>query len=138
MGKENLIQYRSSLTPEERRERAVVAGKASGIARRKRREMRNILSDFMGADVTEPQLFQLLEDAGLPTTQEAAICFAAVKKAQTGDIEACRFVRDTLGERPAAGLTMMAYSGDNTFDRIDLSLLSNDELMVLAAGVNTE
>lgn len=132
MGKENLVQYKDSSTPEERRERASRAGVASGVARRKRKMMRDVFNDLMGAGVTELELIEQLANVGLPFTQEAAICYAAVKKAQTGDIEACRFVRDTLGEKPVEGVAIGSLI-DMPVESIDLSMLTDEELRAMIA-----
>lgn len=132
MAIENLIQYKKSLTPDERRERASIAGKASGESRRKRKLMKEMLNDFMSAELTEPELISALEAVGLPHTQEAAICFAAVKKAQKGDIEAARFVRDTLGEKPVEGVALGSLV-DIPMDTIDLSQCTDEELRAMVA-----
>ena len=130
---ENLRPFKKPLTHEEAKEFGRLGGIKSGESRRRRKAMREVLADFMGAELTEPELIDLLEANGLPATQEAAICFAAVKRAQTGDIEACRFVRDTLGEKPVTGVSVMPLSDINVDELSDYDLkhLSNEELQML-------
>lgn len=129
----NLRQYKDPLTPSEAREFGRKGGLASGESRRRRKAMREVLSDLMGAEVTEPEIRSALEAHGLPATQEAAICFAAVKRAQTGDIEACRFVRDTLGEKPPVGLTVspLYELTSEELKECDLSRYSDAELYAM-------
>ncbi|MBQ0134231.1 MAG: hypothetical protein KBS46_03775 [Clostridiales bacterium] len=129
----NLRQYRNPLSPEEARENGRKGGLASGESRRRRKAMRDVLSNLMTAEVTEPELKELLEACGLPATQEAAICFAAVKRAQRGDIEACRFVRDTLGEKPVTGVSVapLYELTAEELKRIDMSQYSDAELLLM-------
>ena len=137
----NLRQYRNPLSPEEARENGRKGGLASGESRRRRKAMREVLSDLMGAEITEPEIRATLEAHGLPATQEAAICFAAVKRAQTGDIEACRFVRDTLGEKPMTGVTVapLYELTAEEMRRIDMSQYSDEELTaIILAGEEAE
>ena len=136
MEKENpLIEYSRSLTPDERREQASRAGLASGEARRKKRLMKDLFSEFMAADVTEPELIEALENAGLPCTQESGIVLAAVKKAQRGDIEAARFIRDTLGEKPVEGMTItagpLADLTPEQRNKLDLKSIPSDVLRAM-------
>lgn len=131
MGKKDLIQFSGRSTPEERRDNAIKAGKASGVARQKRRLMRDVLANIMTVEVTEPEIREKLEQAGLPATHEAAICYAAVIRAGRGDIEAARFVRDTMGEKPAATLAVAPLQ-DVPVSCMDLSKFSDDELRAMA------
>ena len=132
MGKKDLIQFSGRSTPEERRDNAIKAGKASGVARQKRRLMRDVLANILTVEVTEPELRDKLEQSGLPATHEAAICYAAVIRAGRGDIEAARFVRDTMGEKPAAMLAVAPLQ-DVPVSYMDLSKFSDDELRAMAA-----
>ena len=131
--RQNLIQYRGGLSPDEAREYGKKGGVASGKSRRKRQKMREVLKDILSAPVTESDVAQMLEESGLEPTQEAAICLAAVKRARTGDIEACRFIRDTVGEKPVTGVAMTAVEDIDidSIDKYDLSKVSTADLMAL-------
>lgn len=132
MSKTDLIQFSGRSTPEERHENAVKAGMASGVARQKRRLMRDVLANILTVEITEPELREELERAGLPATHESAICYAAIRRAARGDIEAARFVRDTVGEKPMATLAV-APLPDVPISSLDLSKYSDDELRMMAA-----
>lgn len=135
MGKENLIQFSGkSSTPEQRRAIARKAGLASGVARQQRQKLRETLSTMMTSTVTEPELLEALEAAGWPADHQHAIALAAVVRAERGDIEAARFVRDTLGEKPTEALQMSLT--DKPIQAMDLSKLSDEELVALADGLD--
>ena len=135
IGTANLVQYTNpSLSPEERQERARKAGIASGEARRKRRLMRDTLLDILVADIPEDEteMLKALTRAGVPATIQSAICYAAAAKAMKGDVEAGRFVRDSIGERPVDGLAIGSME-DLEMGHVDLSSLSNAQLEALIA-----
>ena len=81
---DNLLPIRSE---KEARERGAKGGKASGIARRKKKTMRELLEIAMELP------------SGDKTTAEA-ITAALLDKALSGDVKAYEVVRDTLGENP--------------------------------------
>lgn len=76
-------EYNASLTPEQRRERARIAGIASGKARRERRtlgeELKAILSDG---------------------DNQERLCMALFQSALKGNYKAFNSLRDTIGEMP--------------------------------------
>ena len=132
MNEQNLMQNRSS-TPEERRANAVKAGVASGEARRRRKQLRTQLSEILAAKPVELELLAALDAAGLDATHEAAMCLAVMARAEAGDIEAARFIRDTIGERPSEKLSLISdYQGH--INELDLSQLTDEELMAIADG----
>ncbi len=130
--KNNLIQFNptySSLTPEERRDRARKAGIASGEARRKKRALRDLLTDMLGAELPEEdEVRNTLETMGVEASQEAAIALAMIQKARKGEVEAARFLRDSSGQKISEGLTLETIEKS---DVIDLSRLSNAELTAM-------
>ena len=77
-------------TPEQRRENARKAGKASGQARRKKKEFREVLEELLTLPSAELEGMTNLE----------AVCVAMLKKAQSGNVYAALFVRDTVGQKP--------------------------------------
>lgn len=128
---DNVSRFNAQRTPEERQELARQAGLASGEARRKRKRLRETLSDVLSAHVTAEDVLAALEGSGFekPTHQEALI-YAAVARAERGDIEAARFVRDTVGERPSEAL-QVAFA-DAPVRAWDLSQMSDDDLQAAA------
>lgn len=104
-------------------------GVASGEAKRKKRTFRELIELVMTMDVDDPEVHAKLTALGLDPTHDMAITMAAVRKAESGDIEATRYLRDTKGEKPTEALQM-------TFDKpvksMDLSKLSDAELEALA------
>lgn len=135
MSVENLIQYSPERsTPEQRRENARKAGLASGVARQKRKKLRDVLGDMMTSHVTEEELRVALETAGYAPTHENAIALAAIIKASHGDIEAARFVRDTLGEKPTESFNLATT--DRPIRSLDLSSYTDAELEAIADGLD--
>ena len=117
MSKSNLVQFNGQ-TPQEARENGRKGGLASGVSRQRKKLLRELFNELLPLEVTEPELRELLESAGLEPTHEAAVCLAAVKRAEKGDIEAARFIRDTRGEKPVRAM--------------DLTQMSDAELEALA------
>ena len=101
---QNLIPN-SERTPTERRENARKAGKASGEARRRKKDMKERLQillsmsikDGKGADVEKIKSFGDLKNKNI--TVEDAILVAMIQKALKGDVQASNFVRDTSGQK---------------------------------------
>ena len=86
---ENLIPT-SERTMEERKELAIKAGKASGKARRKKKELKQLL---------ELALSQPCSD-GSGEDNWTQMCAAIVNKALSGDTKAFESIRDTIGQKP--------------------------------------
>lgn len=125
---QNLIQYNGQ-TPEKARENGRKGGVASGVAKRKKRTFRELIETVMTMEVDDPAIHAKLTELGLDPTHDMAITMAAVHKAETGDIEATRYLRDTKGEKPTEALQM---SIDKPIKAMDLSQLSDAELEALA------
>lgn len=78
-------------------------------------KMRKLVFDAMEAKVTDPELTQSLQEAGLENTYEQAIALAAVQKAAKGDLAAAKFLRDILedyetGHKPVRAMDLQALS----------------------------
>ena len=135
MSYEHLVQYHAERsTPEKRHENAVKAGIASGVARQKRKQLREVIGSMMTAAVTEAELREGLEAAGYAPTYENAIALAAIVRATHGDIEAARFVRDTLGEKPTESYNFSA--SNRPIRSLDLSGYTDEELEAIADGLD--
>lgn len=96
---QNLIPNEAR-TPEERRENARKAGKASGIARRKKRTMREVAEMVATMELKDPKMLSALHAAGFqdPITNEDAAFFGLLRKAQTGDPSAMKLLAEMRGQ----------------------------------------
>ncbi len=86
----NPQNLRPCQTKEEARIRGSAGGKASGIARRRKREFRKVLEELLVMDSSELEGRSNIE----------AICVSLMQKAQAGDVGAATWVRDTAGQKP--------------------------------------
>ena len=88
-----------------------------------------------GQDVltADEYITEVEKKLGLDGTFQSAIDLAQIRKAQVGDTDASRFVRDTVGEKPREGLEI-GNLADRPFETIDLSQMSDAQLRELAAA----
>ena len=129
--------YNASLTPEERKQSASRAGKASGEARRLKRTQADILRQILVLDYTDPERRKLLMQLGLSGNFADAINLSVLEKAAKGDVEAARYMRDTIGEKPREDMQVSVL--DKPVEQLDLSTLSDDELnAIVAHKTNTD
>lgn len=105
---------------------------ASARVRASHRLFKDILKDILSAPLeTEDEKFRALKALGIEhPKQEDAVMLAASQKAMSGDIEAVRFLRDTLGEKPTEAFNMNLTG--KPVKALDLSGLSDQELEALA------
>ena len=130
-GTANLIQNQAGgLTTERAREIGRKGAAASVASRRRRKAMREIMSNIMTCDVSDETLRNMLGAAGIEPTNENAIPFAMINRAAHGDVEAARFVRDTLGEKPTE--TYNLSMDTKPVKSLDLSGLSDEQLEAMA------
>lgn len=122
--------YNDAATPEERAERARKAGKASGEARREYSRLNKLLKEALVLDVRDKLMAERLREMGLEPTNANAIIMASIGKAAAGDVEAARFVRDTVGEKPTEAYQLAVT--DKPIKAMDLSRLTDEELSALA------
>lgn len=133
MARHDIREWQAMRTKAELVENASKAGKASAAARRKHKAFRDVFRDILSLDVTDEKVAETLQSLGLDPSFANAIGLQAIlKAAQTGDIEAARFARDTIGEKPTEALQM---SFDKPVKSMDLSKLSDAELEALAKQV---
>jgi hypothetical protein len=126
----DIRDYNKTLTPAERSESARRAAKASVEARRRYKAMRDCMKAVLLLDVDEPLVKAALAGLGLEPTRQNAIALSTIAKAGTGDIEAARFVRDTIGEKPTEQYNLAV--SDKPIRAIDLSGLTDEEIEALA------
>lgn len=131
MNTENLIPF-SDRTEENQREIRQKGGLKSGAVRRLKKQQREILREILTLEVTEDEGRKLLIARGLAPDVANGINLAVARKALTGDVEATRYIRDTIGEKPREGIEI-GNLDDTPLEYIDLSKLSDDELKAMAA-----
>ena len=127
-----LMEYYSQLSPEQRTEQCRKAGIAGREARRKYRTQRELLSLILSSPIGDKEKAKKLKEAGFPATYGGAMAFAATAKAVDGDIEAARFVRDTVGEKPTESYQMNVT--DKPVKSLDLTQLTDEELEAMVAS----
>ena len=130
-GMQNLIPA-SERSLEEVRENGRKGGLKSGETRRRQKLIRELFNEILPREVSDDELREVLLAEGLPPTYEMAMSYAAIKRAVKGDIEAARFVRDTLGQKPAESLAIAPLL-DRPLHSIDMSKLTDEQLQQLAA-----
>ena len=109
-------------TPEERRRNAAKAGKASGRARRIKRDMREAAQVLLNMKVPKDQtnLLQTMKAMGLKNAEldmNMAILVVAYAKAMLGDIEAARFIRDSAGYDPRTQISEKQFKYQKKHDK---------------------
>lgn len=94
---ENLRPGEHELTVEE----AKKGGRASGEARRRKKNMKECLQLLLSLDVKNPKVREQMAKLGITDeqmTNEMAMMVSAMNKATKGDMQAMNFVRDTSGQ----------------------------------------
>lgn len=101
-GYENIRDANDNRTPEERRELAKKAGKASGQARRRKADFRKTLNLLLTAEIDNEEWKPVLESLGIECTLESALLMAQIKMALAGDTQAAKFVAQYSGQSARA------------------------------------
>lgn len=97
-GYDNIKDANRNRTPNERRELAKIAGKASGRARRRKADFNRTLNMLLTAEIDSPEWQPLLDVLGIDTTLESAMLMAMIKRALDGDVKAAQFVARYAGQ----------------------------------------
>lgn len=95
-------QFKSGL---EAAENGRKGGKASGEVRRKKRSMKSAAKLLLGMGVMDEETSVKLAALGLPEeemTYQMAVLSAMLTEAQSGNVRAAEFLRDSAGESPSA------------------------------------
>ena len=118
-------------TTEEQRMIAQKGGKASGKARKDKREQKQIIMDVLAMPLEEGSVEQITslaaaEGANLSINQ--AIIIQQVKRALKGDTRAAEYLRDTSGQKPSDKVQIDAgVSIDDTIKHIDSYLKGKEK-----------
>ena len=86
-GADNLIPN-SERTPEELREMTRKGGIASGVARRKKANLRKAFETILQAEVASSNVKKQLEELGFDSTNEMALAMVMMQKAMKGNVRA--------------------------------------------------
>ena len=126
---ENLVQNRS-FTPEQRREWAVMGGKASAAKRYQHKRQQEILKDLLRIECDDKEACEALRALGLDETFANAANLQVMRRAMRGDVEALRYIRDTIGEKPTESMQLGVFN--TPVKALDMTKLSDAELEALA------
>ena len=97
-GYENIKDANNNRTPEERRELAKIAGKASGAARRRNADFRNTLNMLLTAEIDNEEWKPVLEALGVECTLESALNMAMIKEGLAGNVKAYEAIAKYSGQ----------------------------------------
>ena len=107
--KENLLKA-EDLTSEQLRERASKAGKASVIAKRRKKTMREALEMLMFKTELPEALKERLRAEGITLDEDMnhqmVITRSLISKAEAGDVQAYQAICAMIGEKPAEKMEM--------------------------------
>jgi hypothetical protein len=125
----NLVQNRST-TPEQRREWASKAGKASAAKRYQHKRQQEILKDLLRIECDDDEACAALKALGLDETFANAANLSVLRRAMKGDVECLRYIRDTIGEKPTESMQLGVFN--TPVKALDMTKLSDAELQALA------
>lgn len=131
-GTPNLIPFAQRPEEEQKRIRSM-GGKASQAKQRRRKTQAEIIRQIMDLTLTPEEGAEKLEALGLDPTWATDANLAVMQKARKGDVEAIRYLRDTIGEKPRDGLEIGNLDGQ-PLSTIDLSTLTDDQLRAMIAA----
>ena len=118
-------------TPEERSANGRQGGVASGEAKRKKKTIRAVMQAMLDCQIPDTEAVEALKALGFEGTFRDGMTRAMLEKALKGDVEAGRFVRDTVGEKPREGIDLDI--SDRPLASLDLSKLTDEQLQQMAA-----
>lgn len=101
-GYENIRDANNNRTPEERRELAKKAGKASGEVRRRKADFKRTLNMLLTAPIDNEEWKPVLESLGVECRLESALLMVQIKAALAGDTQAAKFVAQYSGQSSRA------------------------------------
>jgi hypothetical protein len=97
---QNLRPFTSDQDREEAKKNGIKGGKASGLARRQKRTMREIAEAIGNMELKNARLLAMMHDAGFegtPTMDDAAF-FGVCVRAQKGDPQALKLLAEMRGQ----------------------------------------
>lgn len=88
MANEQNLKPANKRTKSEHREIAKKGGVASGVARRKKANLRKAFETILQAEVASPNVKKQLEELGFDSTNEMALAMVMMQKAMKGNVRA--------------------------------------------------
>ena len=108
-------------TSDQSREKAVINGRrggvASGVAKRKRKDLRQALEDLLNRKYTDKN--------GNKLTGTEAITAKLFEQAMKGNIKAFETIRSTVGQDPVQKV-MLAEVNQDVIDEVERAVLGDD------------
>ena len=130
-GYKNLIPV-TERSKEAAREISSKGGKAAAIANRRRKNTQEIVRMILDRQITEAEGAERLEALGLPTTWSTKAHVAVMQRAEAGDVEAMRYLRDSAGDKPRDALEVGNLDGQ-PLATVDLSTMTDEQLRAMIA-----
>ena len=100
MSREDIVHYNENRSTEEAQENGRKGGIASGIARRRKRSMKEAADLFLSLPVTDTKTFNKMVKAGVSADDidyQMAVIVGMTTKAIKGDAKAAKILIDILG-----------------------------------------
>ena len=88
MANEQNLKPANKRTKSEHREIAKKGGVASGVARRKKENLKKAFETILQAEVASPNVKKQLEELGFDSTNEMALAMVMMQKAMKGNVKA--------------------------------------------------
>lgn len=107
MNERNLVPFTSNQSREEAVRNGKKGGRASGESRRERKRIKEAL---------ENHLQEIDPETG--EQRIITVCRAVIDRAIAGDVRACEFIRDTIGEKPVA-MVATSTPAPEVFDALE-------------------
>lgn len=108
-------------------------GSRSGHNKRLKRRQSDILRELLAMQVQDDRTKELLAELGVEDGDFAtAMNRAVLLRALSGDVEAVRYIRDTIGEKPREGLDFSV--SEKPVSEMNLAELTDEQLLALAGN----
>lgn len=120
MANDENLKSLADRTTEEKREIGTKGGKASGEARRKKRDLKLAMQALLEADVKDKRTGETMSGA-------EAIALAQYRKALKGDAKAFELIRDTSGQKPVEKVEQVNIDGEYVDKINELKAFFNGE-----------
>lgn len=133
MANEQNLKPANKRTKSEHREIAKKGGVASGVARRKKANLKKAFETILQAEVASPNVKKQLEELGFDSTNEMALAMVMMQKAMKGNVRAFEQIskltttdaKDTLDKKEQKA-RIKRLELDNKKREQELSVSKND------------
>ena len=101
MAREDIIEYNKNRSTDEAQENGRKGGIASGVARRRKRSLKEAADLFLSLPVTDTRTYNKMVMAGIDESEidyQMAVVVGMTAKAISGDAKAAKVVLEMLGE----------------------------------------